>query len=247
MKILIIEDEQLLADELEETILSLRPSYHVVAKLGSIEESVEWLTEHMPDLIFCDVQLSDGLSFSIFEKVSTQCPIIFTTAFDDYALRAFEHHSMAYLLKPIVKEDVERTFEKLSELTTSYTKLSEILPQKADNRLERLTLTKGPLKLTVDIDDIILFEADDRYVFAHTCDGKRYFCAQKLKELEEHLPSELFFRINRTYILNKKHIAAWQTLSNGTVSIFTHPSLDNSIELQVSRQRSADFIQWIEL
>ena len=205
MDIVIIEDEWLLADELEQTLESMSNDYKVVAKLQSIEDSVDWLKVNNCDLIFMDIQLSDGLSFSIFDKVGFLTPVIFTTSYDQYAIKAFELNSIAYILKPLDESDISKAIFKYKQLEENYIsnlrRLVDDIGIPEPLYKQQLILSQGPLKKIVKIEQIMFFEADDRYVQASLDDTKKMFCPYSLKELEEILDPLLFFRINRSYII----------------------------------------------
>lgn len=248
MHIVIIEDEYLLADELEEKLIQIEPSFTIVAKLQSIEEAVEWFTNHTCDLIFMDIQLSDGLSFSIFDKVPVPCPVIFTTAYDQYAIQAFDVNSIAYILKPIEDAGIRKALHKYEALRHSYTKnfrklISEYPTEKTAYK-EQLILTRGIVRKIVHTKDIACFQADDRYVFAVTTQAQRFFCNSTLRELEESLNPRLFFRINRTFIINRENIKEWTSHAKGKIKII--PKYATSGDLIVSRARITTFRSWLQ-
>ena len=248
MHIVIIEDEYLLADELEEKLIQIEPSFTVVAKLQSIEDAVEWFANHTCDLIFMDIQLSDGLSFSIFDKVPIPCPVIFTTAYDQYAIQAFDVNSIAYILKPIEDAEIRKALHKYEALRHSYTKnlrklISEYTAEKSAYK-EQLILTQGTVRKIVQTKDIACFQADDRYVFAVTTQAQRFFCSSTLRELEETLNPRFFFRINRTFIINRENIKEWTSHAKGKIKII--PRYATSGDLIVSRARITAFRSWLQ-
>lgn len=249
MNIAIIEDEYLLADELEQKIKKLHPSYHILVKIQSVEEAVEWLTTHTCDLIFMDIQLSDGISFTIFEKIKVNTPVIFTTGYDEYAIKAFEVNSIAYLLKPVKDDDIENAFLKYEHLKQSYSGnldklVADFTQQTRHPYLERMTLARGPLKKTVDVSEIAFFKAEGRYVIAHIHTAGRFFCKLTLNELEKSLDPKAFIRINRTFIVHKTDVKEWYLSQDNKVKIrlmeFDQP------DPAVSRSRIRPFIQWLE-
>ncbi|MDO5663967.1 MAG: LytTR family DNA-binding domain-containing protein [Bacteroidia bacterium] len=247
MNILIVEDEALLAEELEEKLLHINSSYNIVAKLQEVDEAVEWLNNNSCDLIFMDIQLSDGLSFSIFDKIQITTPVIFTTAYDQYAIRAFDVNSIAYILKPVEEAEIKKALSKYDLLKHSYIGnlqklIAEIQPQKPSYK-EQLILTHGTVKKIVNVNEISYFQADDRYVFAFTTFAKRLFCDSTLRDLEDTLNSDLFFRINRTFIVRKDEIDEWHPYSKGRIKI--HLKHKSSEELIVSRARSQQFKLWL--
>ena len=218
MKALIIEDESIAAQALESLIKETDPEVDIVAVLQTIEESVEWFEENqMPDLVFMDIHLADGSSFAIFEKVDITCPIIFTTAYDEYALKAFEVNSIDYLLKPINKGDLERALNKYKSFTASASKSS----------LEGLLDQMGGLKkkykncfLIPERDKLIpLATSNIAYIFIDTktvkaiaLDGHNYYLNQTLDEIMAQLDPEVFFRANRQFIISRhavKDLSVW--------------------------------------
>lgn len=248
MNIVIIEDEYLLADELEERLMQIQPSLHIVAKLESIEDAVEWFNNNHCDLIFMDIQLSDGLSFSIFERVQVSCPVIFTTAYDQYAIQAFDVNSIAYILKPLEEAEIRKALHKYETLRHSYAKnlqkfISEYTSEKSDYK-EQLVLTQGTVRKIVNTQDIACFQADDRYVFAITTQAQRFFCSYTLKELEDNLNPHIFFRINRTFIINKEHIKEWTSHAKGKIKITPKHAISG--DLIVSRARITAFRSWLQ-
>lgn len=246
MNILIIEDEYLLADELEEILLRIDPSHNVMAKLSSIEEAVTWINSHSCDLIFMDIQLSDGLSFRIFDQVEVKSPVIFTTAYDQYTIEAFNVNGISYILKPIEKKDVIKALEKYELLKQSYLQNIENFTAAQSNYKQQLTLNLGPVNKIADIESIQCFQADDRYVFAFINTGQRMFTNHTLKELETLLNPHLFFRINRTYIINRHAIKEWRKHSKGRVQIIVDNNTELPTKLIVSRGRTKQFNQWIK-
>lgn len=248
MNILIIEDEPLLADELEEILLNINPSHKVLAKLQSVEEAVEWINSNQCDLIFMDIQLSDGLSFSIFDKAQVQSPVIFTTAYDQYAIEAFNVNGISYILKPIDETEVVKALEKYELLKQSYLKNRQnLITDYSINQSkykEQLVLTLGPIKKIVDIKSIVYFQADDRYVFAFIKPRNRMFSNYTLRDLETILDPHLFFRINRTFIINKGFVKEWMSYTKGRTKVVL--DVNESPDFVVSRSRTSEFKLWIE-
>ena len=218
MKALIIEDESIAAQALESLIKETAPEVDIIAVLQTIEESVEWFEENqMPDLVFMDIHLADGSSFAIFEKVDISCPIIFTTAYDEYALKAFEVNSIDYLLKPINKGDLERALNKYKSFTASASKSS------LEGLLEQMGGLKKKYKncfLIPERDKLIpLATSNIAYIFIDTktvkaiaLDGHNYYLNQTLDEIMAQLDPEVFFRANRQFIISRhavKDLSVW--------------------------------------
>ncbi len=220
MKTVIIEDEVVAAQALQTLIREIEPDVEVLAILQSIDESVEWFQLHpMPDLVFMDIHLADGSSFAIFEEADITCPIIFTTAYDEYALKAFEVNSIDYLLKPIDKKALERAIGKYRKMAFS--------PQENHDLVERLlqslkkpspaykTYLLVPEKnrlIPLPVNDIACICIDSKMVKAITLNQKNYYLDQTLDELMELLSPEQFFRANRQYIVSRiaiKDLSVW--------------------------------------
>lgn len=214
MNVLIIEDEQLAARRLESMILTYDPSVKVLAKLESVEDSVEWFKSNPhPDLIFLDIHLEDDLSFAIFEKVKVESPIIFTTAFDEYAIRAFKLKSIDYLLKPIVQEDLNNAIAKYKEWNgqkngIDMTALFDMINKKEVNYRDRFSVSYGQKIKSFGVSEIAYFYSKEGMTYAVLNDTKQYPVDYSLDNLLNELNPKDFFRINRQYLV--KHAAIRQ-------------------------------------
>jgi DNA-binding LytR/AlgR family response regulator len=249
MNILIVEDEALAADRLEKILKEITPEITVLAKLGSIKESVKWLMLNSADLIFLDIQLSDGLSFSIFDQVSVQTPVIFTTAYDQYAIKAFQLNSVSYLLKPIRKNDLAESLQKYKSLKSAFSidfdsLLSVIQGNKPEYR-KRFLIQIADKFRKVEVEDIAFFYASDRNVFLTTLDGHSYPMDISLDSLENAIDPALFFRINRKYIVSMKSIANMFAWSRSRIKLVLKPATDDEMDTIVSIDRTADFKKWM--
>ena len=220
MKAIIIEDETMAAGELQSLIKEIAPDMNILKVLQSIDESVEWLQLNpMPNLVFMDIHLADGSSFSIFDEASITCPVIFTTAYDEYALKAFEVNSIDYLLKPINKKDLERAIRKYEHLSGNST-VNEDLMKKLLTSIKEQTPNYKSYFLVPDKDkliplatqDIAYVYIDSKIVKAVTHSNKTYYLDKNLDELMCQLNPTLFFRANRQYIISKlavKDLTIW--------------------------------------
>jgi two-component system, LytTR family, response regulator LytT len=249
MNILIIEDEALAADRLEKILKELTPDITVLAKLGSVKESVKWLMLNSADLIFLDIQLSDGLSFSIFDQVSIQTPIIFTTAFDQYAIKAFQLNSISYLLKPIRKNDLAESLQKYKSLKSAFSidfegLLSAIQGNKPEFR-KRFLVQIADRYRKIEIDEIAYFYAFDKGVFLTTLEGHSYPVDVSLDNLDNSIDPSQFFRINRRYIVSLKSITNMYAWSRSRIKLALKPPADDEMETIVSIDRAADFKKWM--
>lgn len=249
MKILIIEDESFAADKLEEMLLDIQPSYQVLAKLDSINESVKWLLNHSCDLIFLDIQLSDGISFSIFEQVSVSTPIIFTTAYDQYAIRAFQLNSIAYLLKPIRKTDLLESLNKFKNLKSAFKidfdTLSEHFKESEPGYKKRFLIQIGEKIKKVEVSEIAYFFVYEKGIYLRTFNENTYPVEYTIDKLEEVLNPQSFFRINRKYLVNIEAIASMVAYSRGRIKLELKPKADDAYDTIVSINRSADFKHWL--
>ncbi len=249
MNVLIIEDEKHAAEKLEHLLLETDPSIRVIAKTGSIRESVKWLSEHTADLIFLDIQLSDGISFSIFEQVDVSTPIIFTTAYDEYAIRAFQLNSISYLLKPIRSRDLAESLNKFKSLRTStaidFDNLLAQLQGKESAHKKRFLIQVGEKIKKVEVKEIAWFYVLEKAIYLKTFSGRSYPVEYTLDKLETMLNPADFFRINRKYIVNMEAISNMIAYSRGRVKLELTPPADDEMDTIVSIDRSADFKSWL--
>ena len=248
-KVLIIEDEKPNADRLERLIKSIRPSAQIVEVLDCICESVEWFETHeMPDVVMMDIRLSDGLSFEIFEKTSISCPIIFTTAYDEYAVKAFKYNSIDYLLKPVELDELERAFQKL-ESTSSVPEpasLANLLNyfQPKDFRTRFLLPYRDGYK-SLQINDISYFYSKLKITRAKLHNGTEEIIPLTMEELEEQLNPKDFFRANRQFIIHVDAIEQIHNYFNGKLKIDLKKSPED-MELIVSREKASLLKAWLD-
>lgn len=248
MDIIIIEDEPLLASELESDLTNIDASINVLAKLTSIQDSILWLHDNTCDLIFSDIELSDGISFTIFAEVKTQIPIIFTTAYNQYAIKAFELNSVGYLLKPFDRDDLIKVLEKYKTLNVDTLQLQNLIYRlnTTDNSptyLNRIILSLGNTQKPVSVQNVAFFMADDRYLFAITDHSKKYYYNSTLAKLEKELDPTQFFRVSRRYFINKAFIKEIITISNNRLEIKLNIKTEEKLILSYSRNN--DFKKWI--
>jgi two-component system, LytTR family, response regulator len=253
MNVAIVEDEAPAAEKLERYLKRYDESIQIITKQESVKGSVEWFKENLDqvDLIFMDIQLNDGLSFSIFEEVDITKPIIFTTAYDEYALKAFEVNSIAYLLKPITLPDITSAMEKLKLLQKDpgegpMSDFKEMLlainTQK--NYKTRFMVKIGGHIRSVTTSQILFFYAEGRNAYITTDQGRRLIIDYKLEELETMLDPQKFFRVNRTYIINIDSITDVLVYSNSRLKIISE--IESEKEIIVSREKVTAFKQWFD-
>jgi DNA-binding LytR/AlgR family response regulator len=244
IRAVIIEDERLIATELSNQLASLSSPVEVMAILGSVKESIEFFSEGChADLIFSDIQLPDGLSFTIFEKIKCDTPVVFVTAFDGFIINAFEHNGIEYLLKPIDDKDLIKVVDKYKNLEKHFEQRQK---QKEffDKRKERLVVKKGFANVLLKIEDIVLFYTESRVVYVLDKEGRRYMCDQNLSELETLLDDHTFFRANRQYIINIQYIRGYKTLERVKLAVDINCNESNH-SIIVSQETARYFRKWI--
>lgn len=246
--VLIIEDEESAARRLQKLVMEALPEAEVVATLSSITATVDWFKNHsQPDLAMFDIHLADGSSFEIFKRAQVECPVIFTTAYDQYALEAFRVNSIDYLLKPIKKEELERAVDKFRKLhfkaaPVNIQKLLASIQQKNEYK-ERFVIRYGEHMKTIQVADIAYITSENRISFAVLKEGKRYALDFNMDQLEEMLDPRQFFRINRQFIISLGAITEMLTWSKSRVLVKLNPPTRE--ETIVSTERSAAFKSWL--
>lgn len=250
MNVLIIEDEPLVAKDLQKNLLQADPAIHVIAILSSVESSRKWLSQNKaPDLILSDIQLSDGISFEIFEPLQLTCPIIFTTAYDQYAVRAFKLNSIDYVLKPVDQAELRAALQKYKSLQ-GLNVLGEHLQQlvtgwgKSDERRfkERFLASHRNTLIPVPVSEIAFFHKQE-LIYLHTRDNNRYVSEHHtLDEVEELIDPAMFYRVNRQYIIHIQTVARIKPTHKGLTVQLTAP---HAIEIDISREKAADFKSWL--
>jgi DNA-binding LytR/AlgR family response regulator len=254
MKVIIIEDEKPSARRLQRMLEKM--DIQAETMLHSVEESVAWFqkNEH-PDLIFLDIQLSDGLSFEIFDLVEVKSSIIFTTAYDEYALQAFKLNSIDYLLKPIDAEEMKQAIKKfnsnqkaLQPIALNFDDIKKLLvnPIERDQReyKKRFSVKVGQHLKLINIDEIECIYSENKGTYLYTNEGRNYLIDQTLEQLEDELQPELFFRVNRTFYVNINAIKDMVSYTNSRLQIKLLSYKEQ--EVIVARERVKDFKSWLE-
>lgn len=253
-KVLIIEDEKPAADWLKQLILKFDPQISVLAVIDSVSGAAEWFQQNQsPDLVFMDIQLADGLSFEIFERVKVLCPVIFTTAYEEYAIKAFKVNSVDYLLKPIAFNELETAFQKfetrVQSLQTAPSVTIELL-NKVKEMLRKQYKTRFIIKVgehlkSVTVEDILFFHSLEKATYLCTADFKTYLVDYSLDRIADMVDEHRFFRINRKYILSNQSIADIVVYSNSRLKIRLKKPNEESII--VSRDKVAAFKEWLDM
>ncbi|WP_299272555.1 LytTR family DNA-binding domain-containing protein [uncultured Psychroserpens sp.] len=251
MNVVIIEDEVLATDKLERYLLKYNSKVKIVAKITSVEEAINWFTMNSInyDIIFMDIQLTDGLSLEIFNNVTIKKPVVFVTAYDEFAIDAFKVNSIDYILKPINFTDLATALNKLKNMTSYYTINESVSNLKKEverkNNKERFMVKLGNYIHAVNTEtDIALFYAEGRTVYLVTNENKKYIIDFTIKDLVKVLNSKTFFRVNRTFIISINTIANVVVYSNSRLKINPKVKIDELII--VSRDNTGDFKKWFE-
>jgi DNA-binding LytR/AlgR family response regulator len=251
MRTIIIEDEEYAARRLENLIRECDPSIEIVAKLQSVKESVAWFKSNVhPDLIFLDIQLEDDLSFAIFEQVKVQSKIIFTTAYDEYAIKAFKLKSIDYLLKPINKEELCQAILKYKQWDTEKNvyvdpvELRKLLLPNQPAYRDRFLVTVGEKLKSIHVDDIAYFFSTSGITFVVMNSKSQYSVDMSLDTIKEQLNPEFFFRINRQYFVRLSAIANVIIYPKSRLKVVLNPSTDETIF--VSLEKVPDFKRWMD-
>lgn len=260
LRILVIEDEAHNSRMLCDLIAKLRPDWEVVDVLESVKDSVDWLTENKsPELILMDIQLSDGICFSIFEKIERQITsrIIFTTAYDEYAIRAFKVNSIDYLLKPINEQELENAFQKFEELRAENLPVDYSLSDDRDyymNVIKSIVEGKKEFRTRflitgfsgfqkLETKDIAYIYSDNKITFAVDFNEKEYTLDYNLEQMESELNPEQFYRLNRKVIANIEAIVKVSNDEGGKLKVILDPQPD--FEINVSRLKASEFKIWM--
>ncbi len=251
MKAIIIEDEKLAARRLKRMLEKYE--VQVVHMLSSVEESIAWFHENThPDLIFLDIQLGDGLSFEIFEEIDIKTAIIFTTAYDEYALQAFKLNSIDYLLKPIDEDELKKAIQKYQsfkpvgqDVVKSFEDIKKLLVNPVEQEYKKRFTTKIGQHIKIFmIDEVECFYSQNKATYAYTLDGKNYLIDTTLEQLEKELAPQTFFRVNRKFFVNINAIKDIISYTNSRLQLkLKHYHAE---EVIVARERVKDFKLWLE-
>jgi two-component system LytT family response regulator len=249
MKLLIIEDEPLVAKDLHNLILAAEPEAKILTTISSVEGAKRWFANNaLPDLVFSDIQLSDGISFDIFETLHLQCPIIFTTAYDEYAIRAFKLNSIDYLLKPVDAKELAAALNKYKSLSAGNI-LGDQLKAMMSNwgshakkfKERFLTLHRNTL-VPISQNEIAFFHKEE-LIYVHTMGNEKFISEHHaLDEIETLLDPALFFRVNRQYIIHIQSVGRIKTTHKGLTVQLKSPF---NIEIDISREKAALFKSWV--
>lgn len=246
MKIVILEDEEIAYAELVRQLLLINPGFTIEPQIESVADAVAYFTTNKaPDLIFSDIQLGDGLTFEIFNQIKIKSPIIFTTAYDKHALRAFKLNSVDYLLKPVDNTELRHALEKY-EITFADSKnqtLNKLVERLSTTYKSRLLIHNGSKITIVDVKDVSCFEADNVAQYCYTNEGKKFLVDHTIRDLQQLLDPSLFFRISRKHLIKAQSIAEIENYFNGRLILKMQGCPSN--EIIVARERVKDFKAWL--
>jgi DNA-binding LytR/AlgR family response regulator len=253
MNILIIEDEPHAAKLLESLLREFLPGSTVVGRIDTVKKAVQYFQQNAPpDLVMMDIQLADGISFNIFDQCEVKSPVIFTTAYDEYALKAFKVNSIDYILKPIDKEELRQSLEKFRNLRGSSTapnvdfhgNLQEVMRMLTKKYKSRFMIKVGEHLRTVEVSSILYFVSQEKTTFCCTTDNRRMILDHTLEELEEVIDPEMFFRINRKYMVSAAAISDIVQFTNSRLKLNLKNCSDQDVV--VAREKVQEFKAWLD-
>lgn len=249
MRVLVVEDERLAAERLTTLLANYDPAVEVTACLESVEETVHYLKNHVqPDLLLMDIHLSDGRSFDIFNKLHFTSPVVFTTAYDKYALEAFKMFSIDYILKPVTAEALAAALNKYKNMAASFTlpDYGKLVPAITTHTVKkRFTGKVGTRLFFIDTEEIAFFKADNKIVHLVCKKGNRYVVDHTMEKLEELLDRKYFFRMNRRYIVSIGAIEQVKPYFNSRLKLQVKGATQQD-EMIISRERITEFKQWAD-
>jgi DNA-binding LytR/AlgR family response regulator len=253
MNVLILEDEASASRRLKTMLRKIVPDIAILAVIDSVEDAVAWLAANdEPDIIFADIQLSDGICFDIFRQVNPMCPVVFTTAYDEYAVEAFRVNSIDYLLKPVHPDKLKSSIDKLHSMKLAFSpgqpsklnSLLKLLDRGEKGYKTRFLVKSGQTMKSVPAQSAAYFVIDDQLAFLVNKESKRYLIEYTLDDLESLLDPSMFFRINRQMIVSFEAVTAIHPYFNNRLKLDIEPGVDEDVF--VSRMRVGDFKKWLD-
>jgi DNA-binding LytR/AlgR family response regulator len=249
IRIVIIEDDFLTSDFLIQLLGKASMPLQVKAVLRTVEESVEFLEAHLDetDLILSDIQLKDGVAFSIFEQVEITCPIIFISSYDQYLISTFEFNGIDYLVKPVSEEKLAKALEKYTQLANHFYKpklnAGALLSEYVVNKKTKLLVRKGTLQVLLSFDEIVFFYTENMVVYVLDRTGNKYLADKSLHELEKELDPKVFFRVNRQYMININYLESFRIYERVKLIVKLRTQFEHMIV--VGQERSRAFKRWV--
>lgn len=247
---IVIEDEKLASNYLVNRLHQLAPDVKVMATLTNVAQSVEYLSTNATttDIVFSDVQLPDGLSFSIFNKLHVDLPVIFITGYDSFMMNAFHCNGIDYLLKPVNDEDLVKAIEKYKKLEKHFLstghQMDNLLQFLKQKKKTRLVARRGAEHVFLLLDDVVLFYTENKIVFVLDKEGRKYMLDKNLSDLEEELDRETFFRANRQYILNINYVRSYKTYERVKLQVDLNIPIQNH-SIIISQETAPLFKKWV--
>lgn len=252
MKVLILEDETLAADRIRKMIGEIDHTIEILADIKSVEEGERWFKENdEPDLIISDIRLLDGLSFDLFKKINIEAPVIFTTAYDQYAIKAFEVNSIDYLLKPIQKEKLQTSIEKHIKRTqdnkfpADFSSLYDLIQTQKKAYKSRFMIKAGQKILALPVEKVAYFFSQHKLTYAVTKEDKKYPIDQPLEVVDSQLDPKQFFRANRQYIISIDSIGEIHPYFKGRMKVTLNPAAEEDIT--ISSEKTPEFKHWLDM
>ena len=252
MNILSIEDESNAYEYLKSMLLKINPDITEIHNIDTVQSSLNYLNKHQDDLdlIFMDIQLADGLSFEIFNHIEVHKPIIFTTAYDQYALDAFKVYSVDYLLKPIHIDDLKKSMERYQKLYAQSPiepdRLKQMIQSISKPKKNRCLVKRGGHYEYVDVKDVAYVNSEDSITFLHTVDGQRHIYSKTVESLFSELDEDQFYQINRSQIINVNAVQEVHPYLNQRLKVLVKPVLKAKCDFIVSRKRMMNFKEWLD-
>ncbi|HET9824543.1 MAG TPA: LytTR family DNA-binding domain-containing protein [Chitinophagaceae bacterium] len=252
MKILIVEDEELAVEKLKKTLLAIEKNAEICGVTNSIASTVSWLRNHTaPDLILMDIELSDGQSFEIFSQAEVTSPVVFTTSYDEYAIKAFKVNSVDYLLKPVEEEELKRALDKYRRISAHMQSsvmnvtdlVKELQKQLQTGYRTRFLVKQGQRLISLEVSNIAYFFAEGRLSYAVTWDKQKYIVDFTIEELEGMLDPGQFFRANRAHLIHIKSVNQIHNYFNGKLKLELKPTAQ--LDVVISREKANDFKVWM--
>lgn len=237
-RILIVEDEGWAVDSLSEMLSDMWKDDFTIEVKATVRDAIDWLTKHKADLIFMDIHLGDGLSFDIFDSIKVKTPIIFTTAYEEYALQAFQNNGYAYLLKPFDQEELHAAVAKVQPLISR--------AQHSSAYKNRFLVKYGVRLKSIRAEDIAYFMAEDKLLYGFSVEGEKFIVDETITKLISKLDPRFFFQINRKFIVHIQSIVEMIKISRNRIRLKLNPDLVDDIEVVVTEEKSNEFQMWLD-
>ena len=251
MNVLIIEDEAKTARELSSLLIAIDPKIVIFAILDSVEQSLQWFKDNpQPDIIFSDIQLADGLCFSIYEQVKIKCPIVFCSAYDEYLLSAFETNAISYLLKPVTKEKLQGALNKFNTLKSAFENepygnaVEMLLKQIKQPHKITLLVNQGEKIIPIQTQDIACFYMEDTVIQVITLKQQKFFIVNTMDELEKKVDHNNFYRANRQFLINRSAIINAERFF--ARKLVVNLNVETPQTITISKVKATEFLTWLE-